>query len=183
MLCVCGDEQAISMGDAESQPAFFADRMIGIALDRWTPDDDDWVSSLRTLAQALHHVYAREFPLVGYATAVRTTGLPNEIRAVEITIGLLRDGGLDEAGAARCFRSLSDFLLGQAMMESAFAALPSDIQVADLAVWDQLPDRLASANAPHTESVAAHLRTLMQESSFDDALELMLRGLVASPRE
>lgn len=158
-----------------------ADRMIGIALDRWAPDAD-WVESLRTLARALHHVYTREFPLVGFATAARTTGLPNEIRAVEITIGLLRAGGFDEPNAARRFRAISDFMLGQAMLETAFAALPANVQVTDLAAWEGLPDRLPAANAPHTESVAGHLQTLMLEASFEDGLDLILRGLVDSPR-
>jgi AcrR family transcriptional regulator len=158
-----------------------ADRMIGIALDRWTPAND-WLTSLADLARALYRVYANEFPLTGMAIATRTTGLPNEIRAVEITIGLLRDGGFDVETAARWFRSLSDFLLGQAMLDGAFTALPQQIQEADHATWRELPDRLTPEETPHAEAAAPHLRSMMLESSFEASLELILTGLAAMAR-
>ncbi|BBY50744.1 TetR family transcriptional regulator [Mycolicibacterium arabiense] len=153
-----------------------ADRMIGIALDRWTPTDD-WLTSLANLARALYRVYANEFPLTGTAIATRTTGLPNEIRAVEITIGLLRDGGFDVEAATRWFRSLSDFLLGQAMLDGAFTALPQQIQDADHDTWRGLPERLTPDDTPHAEAAAHHLRSMMLESSFEASLELILAGL------
>lgn len=155
-----------------------ADRMIGIALDRWTPTDD-WLTSLADLARALYRVYANEFPLTGTAIATRTTGLPNEVRAVEITIGLLRDGGFDVESATRWFRSLSDFLLGQAMLDGAFAALPQQIQDADHDTWRELPDRLTPDHTPHAEAAAPHLSSMMVESSFEASLELIMAGLAA----
>jgi AcrR family transcriptional regulator len=158
-----------------------ADRMIGIALDRWSPGED-WLASLAELARALYIVYAREFPRTGNALATRTTGLPNEIRAVDLTIGLLREGGFDDEGAARWFRSLSDFLLGQAMLEGAFGALPPEVQTADLAAWRDLPVRLPEEGTPHADAAAPHLRTLMLQSSFEDSLALILRGVAATPR-
>lgn len=158
-----------------------ADRMIGIALDRWTPTDD-WLTSLADLARALYRVYANEFPLTGTAIATRTTGLPNEIRAVEITIGLLRDGGFDVEAATRWFRSLSDFLLGQAMLDGAFTALPQQIQDADHDTWRGLSDRLTPDHTPHAEAAAPHLRSMMLESSFEASLELILAGLAAMAR-
>jgi AcrR family transcriptional regulator len=158
-----------------------ADRMIGIALDRWAADGD-WLISLRELARAIYRVYVNELPQTGFAVATRTTGLPNEIRAVEVTIGLLRQGGFDEASAAFWFRSLSDFLLGQAMLEGAFRTLPADVQEADYDAWRALSDRLPVDGMPHTEAAAPHLRSLMLESSFEANLDLILRGLAASPR-
>lgn len=158
-----------------------ADRMIGLGLDRWTRGED-WLASLAGLARALYSVYVNDFPRTGFATAARTTGLPNEIRAVELTIGLLREGGFDEAEATRWFRTLSDFLLGQAMLEGAFVALPPELQTADLTAWRELPERLPAADTPHVEAAAPHLQTMMAESSFESSLELILRGLAATPR-
>ncbi|MET0457480.1 MAG: TetR/AcrR family transcriptional regulator [Mycobacterium sp.] len=158
-----------------------ADRMIGIGLDRWSPGED-WLSSLADLARVLFAVYAREFPRTGYAVATRTTGLPNEIRAVELTLALLREGGFDEESAAKWFGSLSDFLLGQAMLEGAFVELPTEIQDADLASWQELANRLPDDGNPHTEAAAPHLGSVMVQSSFESSLELILRGLAASPR-
>ena len=155
--------------------------MIGIALDRFSPSED-WIISLADLARALHRVYVHEFPQTGFAIATRTTGLPNEIRAVEITIGLLRQGGFDAASAAHWFRSLSDFLLGQAMLEGAFALLPRDTQNADHASWQEIGTRQPEDETPHTEAAAPYLRSLMLESSFEATLELILRGLAASSR-
>jgi AcrR family transcriptional regulator len=156
-----------------------ADRMIGIGLDRWSPGAD-WVSSLAELARVLFEVYAREFPRSGYAVATRTSGLPNEIRAVELTLGLLREGGFDDEAAAKWFVSLSDFMLGQAMLESAFVTLPPEIQNADKTSWQELATRLPDGDSPHTEAAAAHLSTFMVRSSFESSLELILRGLAAS---
>jgi AcrR family transcriptional regulator len=158
-----------------------ADRMIGMALDQWSPGVD-WLDSLARLARQLHRVYVREFPRTGLTVAARTTGLPNEIRAVDLTIGLLRAGGFDDASAARWFRSLSDFLLGQAMLESAFSALPDNLREADDAAWQALSTRLPDAVMPNAEIAAPHLQTLMLESSFEATLELIQRGLAASPR-
>ena len=158
-----------------------ADRMIGIALDAWTPGTD-WLESLGDLARSLYRVYVLEFPRAGVAVASRTTGLPNEIRAVEITIGLLRDGGFDDATAAIWFRSLSDFLLGQAMLDGSFTGLPPEVRAADHAAWQDLPDRVTPASGSHAEAAAPHLRRLMLESSFEHTMALMLAGLATMPR-
>ncbi|CAN5426217.1 TetR/AcrR family transcriptional regulator [soil metagenome] len=155
-----------------------ADRMIGIALDRWTPEVD-WLSSLATLARALYAVYVHEFPQTGHAVASRTTGLENETRAVELTLGLLRDGGFDDESAAVWFRSLSDFLLGQAMLESAYGTLPSEVMATDSTRWREFPSRRQHDDAP---AAPPHLLSLMLESSFEASMELILRGLAASPR-
>ncbi|GLP77988.1 TetR family transcriptional regulator [Mycobacterium antarcticum] len=157
-----------------------ADRMIGIGLQRWSPAED-WLSSLANLARALHGVYVYDFPRAGYALANRTTGLPNEIRAVELTLGLLVDGGFDNAAATKCFVVMSDFLLGQAMLGSAVVTLPSEIRDADDGSWVDLTKRLP-ATTPHTEAAAPHLRSMMVQSSFEASLQMMLRGLAASPR-
>jgi AcrR family transcriptional regulator len=159
-----------------------ADRMIGIALDRWSPGED-WMVSLTNLARALYQVYAVEFPRAGFAIATRTTGLPNELRSVDITIGLLREGGFDHETAARVFRSIAGFLLGHAMLEGAFIALPPEVQAGDLAFWQDLPDRLPPDELPHAAAAAPHLRSMMLESSFEAGLELTLRGIAATPRQ
>jgi AcrR family transcriptional regulator len=124
-----------------------ADRMIGIALDSWSPSEH-WIDSLAGLARALYRVYVNEFPQTSFAVATRTTGMDNEIRVVELTIGLLREGGFDDATAAHRFRSLGDFLLGQAMLEAAFLSLSPDIRSSDNAAWQELGDRGLQAEAP-----------------------------------
>jgi AcrR family transcriptional regulator len=158
-----------------------ADRMIGLGLDRWSPGAD-WLSSLITLARVLFAVYVHDFPRTGHAVASRTTGLPNEIRAVELTLGLLRDGGFDEEAAAKWFVVLSDFMLGQAMLESASVTLPAAIRTGDDDSWRDLSNRLPGDDSPHTQAAARHLATYMTRSSFESSLELITRGLAASPR-
>lgn len=158
-----------------------ADRMIGIALDRWSRTND-WLESLAGLARALYRVYVHDFPQSGLAVAARTTAMPNEIRVVELTIGLLREGGFDAASAADKFRSLSDFLLGQAMLDSAFSALPDKVQEKDDDAWRDLGTRVSVSEAPNVEDAAPYLQSMMVESAFESTLDLMLRGLNASPR-
>lgn len=156
-----------------------ADRMIGLGLDRWSPGTN-WLDSLAGLARVLFTVYAHDFPRAGVAVASRSTGLPNEIRAVELTLGLLRDGGFDGEAAAKWFGAVSSVVLGQAMLEGAAATLPPDVQTADKASWQQLATRLPSDDHPHTEAAAPHLGDYMVQSSFESVLELMLAGLAAS---
>ncbi|KAA0102181.1 TetR/AcrR family transcriptional regulator [Mycolicibacterium sp. P1-18] len=156
-----------------------ADRMIGMGLDRWSPGTD-WLESLAGLARVLFAVYAQDFPRAGLAVASRATGLPNEIRAVELTLGLLRDGGFDEESAARWFGAISGFVLGQAMFEGAVATLPADIQSADKASWQDLATRVPDDGHPHTQAAASHLGAFMVRSSFELVLELILKGLAAS---
>ena len=158
-----------------------ADRMIGLAMDRWTPGED-WLTSLASLARAIYRVYVHEFPQTGFSVATRTTGLENEVRLVELTLGLLRDGGFDDESASRWFRSLSDFLLGQAMLESAFSTLPPEIQTSDHNWWRKLPARLSAGDTPQTLAAAPHLQSMAGASSFEASMTLILRGLAASPR-
>ena len=153
-----------------------ADRMIGLGLDRWTPGAD-WLESLSSLARVLFEVYARDFPRTGFAVAARTTWLPNEIRAVELTLGLLRTGGFDDESAAKWFVTLSDFLLGQAMLESASSTLPTEVRSADDSAWEALPERLPDGDHPYTEAAAPHLASYMVRCSFEATLELIMRGL------
>jgi AcrR family transcriptional regulator len=156
-----------------------ADRMIGLSLDRWTPGTE-WLESLAGLARVLFSVYAQDFPRAGLAVASRTTGLPNEIRAVELTLGLLRDGGFDEESAAKWFGAISGAVLGQAMFEAAAATLPAEIQTADKTSWQDLAIRLPDDDHPHTQAAATHLGAYVVQSSFEALLELILTGLAAS---
>ena len=155
------------------------DRMIGLGLDRWTPGTD-WLDSLAGLARVLFSVYARDFPRAGLAVASRTTGLPNEIRAVELTLGLLRDGGFDEEAAAKWFGAISGAVLGLAMFEGAAATLPAEIQTADKSSWQELARRLPADHHPHTQAAAPHLSAYMVQSSFEAVLKLVMTGLAAS---
>ena len=156
-----------------------ADRMIGLGLDRWTPGAD-WLESLAGLGRVLFTVYAQDFPRAGLAVASRATGLPNEIRAVELTLGLLREGGFDDESAAKWFGAIADVVLGQAMLQSAIVTLPAEIQDADKASWQTLSTRLPDDEHPHTQAAAPHLGEYMVQPSFELVLELILKGLAAS---
>ena len=156
-----------------------ADRMIGLGLNRWTPGAD-WLESLAGLGRVLFAVYAQDFPRAGLAVASRATGLPNEIRAVELTLGLLREGGFDDESAAKWFGTIAHVVLGQAMLQSATVTLPAEIQDADKASWQTLSTRLPDDEHPHTHAAAPHLGEFMVQPSFELVLELILKGLAAS---
>ncbi|MCW2520507.1 MAG: hypothetical protein JWR46_3126 [Mycobacterium sp.] len=61
--------------------------------------------------------------------------------------------------------------------------LPSEIQSPDNASWQELATRLPGDDNPHTEAAAPHLSTFIVQSSFESSLELILRGLDATPRD
>jgi hypothetical protein len=60
--------------------------------------------------------------------------------------------------------------------------LPDQVRGTDDAAWQEFGSRLPGAETPHAEAAAPHLRSRMLESSFEATLELILRGLAASPR-
>ena len=159
-----------------------ADRLIGIALDRWGPAEDDWIESLRRLGWAFYRVYVLDYPHSGRNAAARVTRRPNEIRVVETVLGILRTAGFDDATAVERFQVLVDFILAFAALDSTFATMSPQARDADVKSWTSAYAALSPETHPNIAATAELLASRMADDSFEPALEMLLAGLKTLPR-
>ncbi|MEU6394504.1 TetR/AcrR family transcriptional regulator [Streptomyces sp. NPDC046939] len=158
-----------------------ADRIIGEAQAGFEPDTMAWVDGLREMGRRVHAGYRRH-PRVAALAAYRVTRRLNEFRAVDTGLGLLRRAGFDGASAVRYYAAFIDTVLGHASLDAAQQALPVARRGADDLAWGGVYAGLPEEEYPEVTAVRGHL-PLMGGSSFEVALELMLRALVVASGE
>lgn len=158
-----------------------ADRIIGEAQAGFEPGGMAWDDALREMGRRVHAGYRRH-PRVAALAAYRVTRRLNEFRAVDTGLGLLRRAGFDGASAVRYYAAFIDTVLGHAALDAAQMALPVERRGADDLAWGGVYAGLSAGEYPEVAAVRGHL-PLMGGSSFEVALELMLRALVAASHE
>jgi len=155
-----------------------ADRLIGEALDGFDPGAyEDWSTALRAMAFRLRDAY-RDHPRAAAMASYRITRRPNEFRAVETGVGLLRRAGFDGREAVRLYLTFIDTVLGHAALEAAQLALPAERADSDRRAWTAAYQSAAADSYPQLAAVRAHL-PLMADSTFEPAVDLMLSALRA----
>lgn len=157
-----------------------ADRIIGDAMKGFVPGDD-WVAALREMALRVRAGYLAH-PRAAAFASYRVTRRENEIRAVETGIALLLSAGFEPAVATRLYLAFIDTVLGHAAMDAAFQALPRQRREADHGAWNDVYQGLDPSSYPALTTVRQELRT-MGDSSFEDAVDLMLEALAARAPE
>ncbi|MGW1892735.1 TetR/AcrR family transcriptional regulator [Streptomyces sp. NPDC002004] len=153
-----------------------ADRMIGEALDDFEADDD-WRTALRELAFRVYRSALRH-PRVATLTGFRVTRRPNELRAVENGIGILRGAGFDEESAVRHYHVFIDTVLGHAALDAAVANLPEDQRAGDERAWRETYAEAPADRYPHLRAARDHL-PVMAGSAFEATLDLLLAAFSA----
>lgn len=153
-----------------------ADRIIGDAMAGFVPGDD-WVAALRDMALRVREGYLAH-PRAAAFASYRVTRRPNEIRAVDTGIGLLLAAGFGPADAPRMYLTFIDTVLSHAAMEAALLALPRGQREADERAWSEVYQGLDPASYPALTAVRHSLRS-MGDSSFEDAVDLLLEALAA----
>ncbi|MEU6117173.1 TetR/AcrR family transcriptional regulator [Streptomyces sp. NPDC047117] len=163
---------------AEDLLLALGDRLIGEALDAFRSDDhEDWGEALREFGRcayraALHH------PRVATLSTYRVTRRPNEQRAVETGIGLLRRAGFDDATAVRHYHAFIDTVLGHAALDAAVLRLPEDQRAGDAQAWSEAYAELPAEDFPHLHAVRPHLPT-MATPAVEHTMDLLLTALRA----
>ncbi|MBL1099439.1 TetR/AcrR family transcriptional regulator [Streptomyces coffeae] len=157
-----------------------ADRIIGDSMAGFVPGSD-WVDSLREMARRVRDGYLAH-PRAAALASYRVTRRENEFHSVETGVGILLRAGFAPARALRLYLAFVDTVLGHAALDAATLALPAAQRETD--GWaSTLAYRSVDADVyPVLASVRDDL-DILAESSFEDALELVLAALVAqAPR-
>jgi AcrR family transcriptional regulator len=160
------------------------DRLIGDTMTGFVPDPDpaNWRASLREFGMRAYHS-AQRHPRVALMSGFRVTRRPQEQRAIDTGVGLLRTAGLDDASAVRCYHAFIDTVLGHAALDAAVQGLRPEQQEADAEAWASAAYEGVSAEEyPHLYAVREHLPTMAQ-SAFESALDLILSAIEGAVRE
>ncbi|MEU6683311.1 hypothetical protein [Streptomyces sp. NPDC046832] len=102
--------------------------------------------------------------------------------AVDTGIGLPLTAGFPPADAARLYLAFIDTVLSHAAAEAAFQALPPQQREADRRSWRDVYQGLDPATYPSLTAVRPELPA-MADSSFEQAVDLLLEALAARARE
>jgi AcrR family transcriptional regulator len=154
-----------------------ADELIGRCLSDFAVGPD-WRETLRELGIRVHTAMLSQ-PRAAVLTAARVTGRPNEIRTVELGLGVLGSAGFGPAEAARLYHGFIDFTLGYAALDAAAAALPRGGEENDDSTWATIYAKLPGAEYPHIAASAAALAETMTASAYPGALAVYLDGIAA----
>ncbi len=139
---------------------------------------EGWRAAVRRLCIELRAAQLRQ-PRLAALVHAAPTRLGNELAFTEALFRELRRGGFRAPAAARAYHSLIELTVGSAAIDAAVAALPAAERAA---AYDRWRDDYATLDAdgfPAVRAVAAHLYRGTADERFEDALDLMLAGLVA----
>ncbi|MGX7693400.1 TetR/AcrR family transcriptional regulator [Gordonia polyisoprenivorans] len=154
-----------------------ADEMIGRAL-HGLEITGDWRRDLRDFGLRGHAAYLAD-PQVAVLAASRITGRPQEARAIELVLGILRTAGLDERRAAYVYRALVDQMLAFAALDGAELAVPADTRTDDAEKWQSVYAELSTTDFPNIAAAADDLVAIGRKSAYPTALDLTLDGIEA----
>jgi AcrR family transcriptional regulator len=133
------------------------------------PAGGDWIARVRKAAfnyRAMALAHPKLYPLLAVHRMNTATG----VRKLDAVIGLFRDGGFDDATAARLFREIGYYITGAALDETAgYANGPSAAEPAS--------DAEIARDCPNLAAVAAYFKPQHFEQTFAQGLELLLDGM------
>ncbi|MFB6961218.1 TetR/AcrR family transcriptional regulator [Streptomyces sp. NPDC056309] len=154
-----------------------ADELIGRAQHGWQPTGD-WRTDLCELGLRVHASY-QAHPQAALLAAHRTTGRDNEMRAVEMILGVLRSAGFRDREAVRIYHAFVDQALAFAALDAAALAMPAPAQAADRKVWQVRYGGLDAGTHPNIAATVRLLAAEMPLSGYPFALELLLDAVAA----
>lgn len=134
------------------------------------PSGGDWLERVREAAwnyRAMALKHPKLYPLI----AVHRMNTAVGVRKLDEIIGLFRQGGFDDATAARLFREFGYYLTGAALDETAgYAQGPS--------AAEPVSDAEIVRDCPNLAAVAPYFQPQHFEQTFARGLELLLDGMV-----
>jgi AcrR family transcriptional regulator len=139
---------------------------------------EGWRTSVRRLCIELRAAQLRQ-PRLAALVHAAPTRLGNELAFTEALFRELRRGGFRAPAAAKAYHSLIELTVGSAAIDAAIAGLPVDERAATYERWRDDYVALDVDRFPALHAVAAQLYRGTADDRFEDALDLMLAGLVA----
>lgn len=133
------------------------------------PPEGDWLERVRKAAwnyRAMALGHPKLYPLM----AVHRMNTAVGVRKLDQIIGLFRDGGFDDAMAARLFREFGYYITGAALDETAgYAQGPS--------AAEPVSDAEIVRDCPNLAAVAPFFKPQHFEQTFSHGLELLLASI------
>jgi AcrR family transcriptional regulator len=133
------------------------------------PPGKPWIERLRQAAwnyRAMALGHPKLYPLM----AVHRMNTKVGVRKLDAIIGLFREGGFDDAMAAKLFRDFGYYITGAALDETAgYAKGPS--------AAEPVTDAEIARDCPNLAAVAAYFKPQHFEPTFAQGLELLLQGI------
>ncbi|MFF4597123.1 TetR/AcrR family transcriptional regulator C-terminal domain-containing protein [Amycolatopsis sp. CA-161197] len=138
-----------------------------------------WETRVRRLAEGLYTAFTRH-PAVVRALAAEEANprSPGALRVIDALLGALLDAGLDEAAAARGYRSLMGLTFGAALADS----VAGGVAQRDEPVGDWFSRMVTPEELPNLYRVLPSLADVDCVQDFHDQLDLLLTGLRAAAR-
>lgn len=139
------------------------------------PPGSDWMERVRRAAwnyRAMALGHPKLYPLL----AVHRLNTAAGVRKLDAIAGLFREGGLDDATAARLFRAVGYYLTGAALDETAgYAKGPS--------AAEPVSDAEVARDCPNLAAVGPYFKPQHFEQTFAAGLELLLESIARLPRK
>ena len=133
------------------------------------PIDADWLEKLRHVAHDIREM-ALGHPEFFQFMAQHRMNTPTALRWLDGSIAIFREAGFDAEMTARLFRSLSYYVIGAALDETAgYAKGPS--------AAEPVADSEVARDYPNVATVGPYFRPAHHEKTFDTGLEILLAGI------
>ncbi|HVO04592.1 MAG TPA: TetR/AcrR family transcriptional regulator [Candidatus Cybelea sp.] len=133
------------------------------------PPGSDWIARVRQAAwnyRAMALGHPRLYPLI----AVHRLNTRVGVRKLDQVLGLFREGGFDDATAARLFRDFGYYITGAALDETAgYAKGPS--------AAEPVSETEIARHCPNLAASAPYFKPQHFEETFRQGLELLLEGM------
>ncbi|MFZ4721359.1 MAG: TetR/AcrR family transcriptional regulator C-terminal domain-containing protein [Ilumatobacteraceae bacterium] len=142
---------------------------------------EGWRTAVRRLCIELRHAQLRQPKLAAFVRAAPTR-LGNELAITEALLRELRRGGFRAAAAVRAYHSLIELTVGSAAIDAPLAALASNDRAATYDRWRADYGALDPAQFPASVAVAPLLYQGTADERFEQALDLLLDGLMSRRR-
>jgi len=128
-----------------------------------------WIERVR-LAARNYRAMALGHPKLYPLMAVHRMNTVIGVRKLDEIIGLFREGGFDDATAARLFRDVGYYLTGAALDETAgYAKGPSSAE--------PVSDEAIARDCPNLAAVAGYFKPDSFAPTFEQGLDLLLEGI------
>ncbi len=142
---------------------------------------EGWRNAVRRLCVELRAAQLRQ-PRLAALVRSAPTRLGNELAFTEALLRELRRGGFRPPAAVRAYHALIELTVGSAAIDASMAALPAATRVAAYRAWRDDYAALDPVHHPNIHAAAPLLYGGSADERFEDALDLMLAGLMARRR-
>lgn len=142
---------------------------------------DDWRTTVRRICVKLRRVQLRQ-PRLAALVSAAPTRLANERRITEALLRELRRGGFVGDRAATAYHALIELTVGSAAIDAPLAAQPAGQRRQTYNEWRREYAQLPAEAFPASTSTATHLYQGSADTRFEEALDLLLDGIMAQRR-